>query len=57
VVGVMVDLKQLQHLAGHLLTTIAQDRVHKLNAGYSLNRFSTGHLLDEKGLGTKTWIS
>ena len=37
--------------------TIAQDRVHKLNAGYSLNRFSTGHLLDEKGLGTKTWIS
>ena len=37
--------------------TIAQDRVHKLNSGYSLNRFSTGHLLDEKGLGTKTWIS
>ena len=37
--------------------TIAQDRVHKLNAGYSLNRFSTGHRLDEKGLGTKTWIS
>ena len=37
--------------------TIAQDRPHELNAGYSLNRFSTGHLLDEKGLGTKTWIS
>ena len=37
--------------------TIAQDRVHELNAGYNLNRFSTGHLLDEKGLGTKTWIS
>ena len=37
--------------------TIAQDRVHELNAGYSLNRFNTGHLLDEKGLGTKTWIS
>jgi len=37
--------------------TIAQDRVHELNAGYSLNRFHTGHLLDEKGLGTKTWIS
>ena len=37
--------------------TIAQDRVHKLNSGYSLNRFNTGHLLDEKGLGTKTWIS
>jgi sarcosine oxidase subunit beta len=37
--------------------TIAQDRVHELNAGYNLNRFNTGHLLDEKGLGTKTWIS
>ena len=37
--------------------TIAQDRVHELNSGYSLNRFNTGHLLDEKGLGTKTWIS
>ena len=33
--------------------TIAQDRVHKLNAGYSLNRFNTGHLLDEKGLWNK----
>jgi len=22
-----------------------------------LSRFNTGHLLDEKGLGTKTWIS
>ena len=37
--------------------TIAQDKPHELNAGYSLNRFNTGHLLDEKGLGTKTWIS
>ena len=37
--------------------TIAQDRVHELNAGYSLNRFSTGNLIDAKGLGTKTWIS
>ena len=37
--------------------TIAQDKVHELNAGYSLNRFHTGHLIDEKGLGTKTWIS
>ena len=37
--------------------TIAQDKVHELNAGFSLNRFSTGHLIDEKGLGTKTWIS
>ena len=37
--------------------TIAQDRVHELNAGFRLDRFSTGHLIDEKGLGTKTWIS
>ena len=37
--------------------TIAQDKPHKLNEGYSLSRFSTGHLIDEKGLGTKTWIS
>ena len=37
--------------------TIAQDKPHKLNEGYSLNRFSSGHLIDEKGLGTKTWIS
>ena len=37
--------------------TIAQDKVHKLNADYNLNRFSKGYLLDEKGLGTKTWIS
>ena len=40
-----------------VLHTIAQDRPHELNSGYSLNRFSTGHLIDEKGLGTKTWIS
>ena len=37
--------------------TIAQDRPHDLNAGFSLNRFNTGNLIDEKGLGTKTWIS
>ncbi len=37
--------------------TIAQDRVHELNARFNLDRFSTGHLIDEKGLGTKTWIS
>ena len=36
--------------------TIAQDRVHELNSKLSLNRFTTGELLDEKGLGTKTWI-
>ena len=31
--------------------------VSLLNEGYNLNRFTTGHLIDEKGLGTKTWIS
>ena len=37
--------------------TIAQDKIHELNSGFRLDRFSTGHLIDEKGLGTKTWIS
>ena len=37
--------------------TTAQDKVHELNEGFSLNRFSKGYLLDEKGLGTKNWIS
>jgi len=36
--------------------TIAQDQAHELNSKYKLNRFSTGHLIDEKGVGTKTWI-
>ena len=36
--------------------TIAQDRPHKLNEKFKLNRFNTGHLIDEKGVGTKTWI-
>jgi sarcosine oxidase subunit beta len=29
--------------------TIAQDRPHPLNAPFSLQRFSTGHLIDEHG--------
>lgn len=29
--------------------TIAQDRPHALNAAFSLERFSTGHLIDEHG--------
>ena len=37
--------------------TIAKDEVHELNAPFRLDRFHTGHLIDEKGLGTKTWIS
>jgi sarcosine oxidase subunit beta len=36
--------------------TMAQDRPHELNSKFKLNRFNTGHLLDEKGVGTKTWI-
>ncbi|SVE40977.1 uncharacterized protein METZ01_LOCUS493831, partial [marine metagenome] len=36
--------------------TIAQEQVHELNSKFSLSRFNTGHLLDEKGVGTKTWI-
>jgi sarcosine oxidase subunit beta len=29
--------------------TIAQDRPHELNAAFSLERFTTGHLIDEHG--------
>ena len=29
--------------------TIAQDNPHPLNAAFSLNRFNTGHLIDEHG--------
>ena len=28
----------------------------ELNKKFTLNRFNTGYLIDEKGLGTKTWI-
>ena len=31
--------------------TIAQDRPHKLNEGFSLNRFESGHTIDERGAG------
>ncbi len=31
--------------------TIAQDRPHALNECFSLDRFETGHVLDEKGMG------
>ena len=33
--------------------TIAQDEPHVLNAPYRLDRFSTGHLLDEAGTGAQ----
>jgi sarcosine oxidase subunit beta len=31
--------------------TIAKDEPHKLNAAYRLDRFKTGHMIDEKGQG------
>lgn len=31
--------------------TIARDRPHELNEAFSLKRFETGHVLDEKGVG------
>lgn len=33
--------------------TIAQDEPHELNAAYRLDRFATGYLLDEKGVGAQ----
>ncbi len=33
--------------------TIARDAPHELNAGFRLDRFSTGHLIDEKGAGAQ----
>jgi len=31
--------------------TLAQDRPHKLNENFTLNRFERGYLIDEKGMG------
>jgi methylglutamate dehydrogenase subunit A len=36
--------------------TIAEDRPHPLNAGYSLDRFRTGRTLDEAGAGPFAWL-
>ena len=33
--------------------TIANDQAHALNAAYRLDRFATGHLIDEKGVGAQ----
>jgi len=33
--------------------TIARDELHELNAAYRLDRFATGHLIDEKGAGAQ----
>ena len=36
--------------------TIAQDQVHELNSNFNLERFHTGKIIDEKGVGPKPWI-
>ena len=36
--------------------TIAQDRPHALNAAFSLDRYASGHTLDEKGAGPYPWL-
>ena len=36
--------------------TIAQDKEHELNSDFNLERFHTGKIIDEKGVGPKPWI-
>ncbi len=36
--------------------TIAQDKVHELNSDFNLERFHSGKIIDEKGVGPKPWI-
>ena len=36
--------------------TIALDQVHELNSDFNLERFHTGKIIDEKGVGPKPWI-
>ncbi len=36
--------------------TIAHDKVHELNSDFNLERFHTGKIIDEKGVGPKPWI-
>jgi len=36
--------------------TLAHGEPHPLNAAFSLDRFETGHLLDEKGSGPYPWL-
>ena len=52
----MEDLKLHPYQDETFAYTIAQDQAHELNSKYKLNRFNTRHLIDEKGVGTKTWI-
>ena len=35
--------------------TIAYDRPHDLNARFTIERFSTGHLIEERGVGPYPW--
>ncbi|MEM9706952.1 MAG: sarcosine oxidase subunit beta family protein [Pseudomonadota bacterium] len=39
-----------------LAHTIANDEPHDLNAAFTIDRFATGALLDEKGVGPNPWI-
>ncbi len=36
--------------------TIAQDRPHELNARFTLDRFASGELIDERGGGAYPWV-
>ncbi len=36
--------------------TIAQDRPHKLNEAFTIDRFKNGKMIDEKGVGPNPWI-
>jgi sarcosine oxidase subunit beta len=36
--------------------TVAQDRPHKLNEAFTINRFREGRMIDEKGVGPNPWI-
>ncbi len=36
--------------------TIARDEPHALNAGFTIDRFKQGRMIDEKGVGPNPWI-
>ncbi|MEM9277355.1 MAG: sarcosine oxidase subunit beta family protein [Pseudomonadota bacterium] len=36
--------------------TIAQDRPHRLNEAFTIDRFREGRMIDEKGVGPNPWI-
>ncbi len=36
--------------------TIAQDRPHEINAPFSLDRYTLGHAIDERGAGPAPWM-